>query len=65
MDFPGIPARKGSRFVGSQARSRADFKRGLRKPEFARTLNPSLQDFKTWLRDNKAAIPLEETTATA
>jgi len=36
-----------------------DYFSGTRKPEFARTLNPALQDFKTWLTLNKAAIPLE------
>jgi hypothetical protein len=47
---------------------KADFEEyfsGVRKPEFARSLNPSLQDFKTWLKNNKSAIPLEETTAKA
>jgi uncharacterized protein YbjT (DUF2867 family) len=32
---------------------------GARNPSFALTLNPALQDFKTWLTRNKNAIPLE------
>jgi len=32
---------------------------GVRNPDFARSLNPSLQNFKTWLTQNKNAIPLE------
>jgi uncharacterized protein YbjT (DUF2867 family) len=33
---------------------------GVRNPNFARSLNPSLQNFKTWLTQNKNAIPLED-----
>lgn len=36
-----------------------DYFSGIRKPEFARTLNPALQNFKTWLTNNKSAIPTE------
>jgi len=36
-----------------------DYFCGARNPEFARTLNPSLQDFKTWLTKNKSAIPIK------
>jgi len=36
-----------------------DYFSGIRKPEFARMLNPSLQDFKTWLSNNKDAIPIK------
>jgi uncharacterized protein YbjT (DUF2867 family) len=32
---------------------------GVRDPNFARSLNPSLQSFKMWLTQNKSAIPLE------
>jgi len=32
---------------------------GARSPDFARSLNPSLQTFKAWLTQNKNAIPLE------
>ena len=31
----------------------------VRNPEFARSLNPSLQNFKTWLTKNKSAIPIK------
>lgn len=37
-----------------------DYFSGVRKPDFARSLNPSLQNFKTWLTQNKAALPLED-----
>ena len=30
-----------------------------RSVELARTLNPSLQTFESWLKENKAKIPLE------
>jgi uncharacterized protein YbjT (DUF2867 family) len=36
-----------------------DYFSGIRNPEFARTLNPSLQDFKSWLTSNKNAIPIK------
>jgi hypothetical protein len=36
-----------------------DYFSGARKPEFAHSLNPSLQNFKTWLNNNKSAIPVE------
>jgi uncharacterized protein YbjT (DUF2867 family) len=36
-----------------------DYFCGVRDPNFARTLNPSLQSFKMWLTQNKSAIPLE------
>ena len=32
---------------------------GARDPGFARTLNPDLQTFQTWLARNKGHIPLE------
>jgi hypothetical protein len=31
---------------------------GARRPALARSLNPSLQDFKTWLAKNKSALRL-------
>ena len=37
----------------------------VRKPSFACALNPSLQDFETWLTQNKSAIPLEDAAARA
>jgi uncharacterized protein YbjT (DUF2867 family) len=48
--------------LGNMFQFKRDFEKdycGARNPEFARTLNPSLQDFHTWLRNNKSAIPLE------
>ena len=36
-----------------------DYFSGVRNPEFARTLNPSLQNFKTWLTNNRDAIPIK------
>jgi uncharacterized protein YbjT (DUF2867 family) len=38
---------------------------GVRSPDFARSLNPSLQNFKMWLTENKNAIPLEDAAASA
>jgi len=42
-----------------------DYFSGTRNPNFARSLNPSLQNFRTWLTQNKNAIPLEDAAATA
>jgi uncharacterized protein YbjT (DUF2867 family) len=36
-----------------------DYFSGVRNPDFARTLNPSLQNFKAWLAANKSAIPIK------
>ena len=36
-----------------------DYFCGVRDPNFARSLNPSLQSFKMWLTQNKSAFPLE------
>jgi hypothetical protein len=41
------------------AASTHDYFSGIRNTEFARTLNPSLQDFKTWLSNIKNAIPIK------
>jgi uncharacterized protein YbjT (DUF2867 family) len=48
--------------IGNMFQFKRDFEDyycGVRNPSFARTLNPALQDFKTWLTKNKNAIPLE------
>jgi uncharacterized protein YbjT (DUF2867 family) len=48
--------------LGNMFQFKADFEdyfSGIRKPAFARSLNPSLQDFKTWLAANKDAIPVK------
>jgi uncharacterized protein YbjT (DUF2867 family) len=36
-----------------------DYFCGIRSVEFTKSLNPSLQSFDTWLKENKAKIPLE------
>jgi uncharacterized protein YbjT (DUF2867 family) len=54
--------------LGNMFQFKRDFEEyfcGARNPDFARTLNPSLQDFKTWLIQHKSAIPLEDATAGA
>ena len=38
---------------------------GVRNPNHARSLNPSLQNFKMWLTQNKGAIPLQDSAASA
>ena len=42
-----------------------DYHSSARNPDFARSLNPSLQNFKMWLTQNKNAIPLDEAAANA
>ncbi|MGH9681795.1 MAG: NmrA/HSCARG family protein [Candidatus Acidiferrales bacterium] len=54
--------------LGNMFQFKSDFEDyfcGARSPAFARSLNPSLQDFKTWLTRNKAAVPLEDAAAGA
>jgi hypothetical protein len=54
--------------LGNMFQFKRDFEEyfcGVRNPDFARSLNPSLQNFKTWLTQNKNAIPLEDTAANA
>ncbi len=54
--------------LGNMFQFKRDFEEyfsGVRSPDFARSLNPSLQDFKTWLTKNKSAIPLEDAAARA
>jgi uncharacterized protein YbjT (DUF2867 family) len=49
--------------LGNMFQFKRDFEEyfcGVRNPNFARSLNPSLQNFKTWLTQNKNAIPLED-----
>lgn len=48
--------------LGNMFQFKRDFEEyfcGIRNPERARDLNPALQDFRTWLTQNKSAIPLE------
>lgn len=55
LGFPGADD------LGNMFQFKRDFEEyfcGARSPEFTRTLNPALRDFKTWLTANKSAIPL-------
>jgi Predicted nucleoside-diphosphate-sugar epimerases len=48
--------------LGNMFQFKRDFEEyfcGMRDPEFARTLNPELQDFKTWLTANRDSIPIK------
>jgi uncharacterized protein YbjT (DUF2867 family) len=48
--------------LGNMFQFKHDFEEyysGVRDPSVARSLNPALQDFRTWLAANKAAIPME------
>ncbi|HXB54169.1 MAG TPA: NmrA/HSCARG family protein [Vicinamibacteria bacterium] len=59
LGFPGADD------LGNMFQFKRDFEEyfcGARSPSFARSLNPSLQDFKTWLAKHKNAIPLEPTS---
>lgn len=55
----------GAEDLGNMFQFKRDFEdyfSGVRNPDFARSLNPSLQNFKTWLSNNRTAIPLEDAT---
>ncbi|HUU15084.1 MAG TPA: NmrA/HSCARG family protein [Terriglobia bacterium] len=52
----------GAEDLGNMFQFKRDFEQyycGARSPEFARSLNPELQNFETWLAQNKSRIPLE------
>ncbi len=54
--------------LGNMFQFKRDFEEyfcAVRSPDFARSLNPSLQNFKRWLTQNKNSIPLEDTVAKA
>jgi uncharacterized protein YbjT (DUF2867 family) len=54
--------------LGNMFQFKCDFEDyfcGARDPAFARSLNPALQDFKTWLTRNKGAIPMEGAATSA
>ena len=54
--------------LGNMFQFKRDFEEyfpGVRSAGFSRSLNPALQDFKTWLTRNKNAIPMEDTAASA
>jgi uncharacterized protein YbjT (DUF2867 family) len=60
FEFPGAED------LGNMFQFKRDFEEyfsGVRKPEFARSLNPELQNFRTWLEQNRNAIPLKEPVA--
>jgi uncharacterized protein YbjT (DUF2867 family) len=62
LGFPGADD------LGNMFQFKRDFESyycGARRPDFARSLNPGLQNFETWLSRNKSRIPLEETAARA
>ncbi len=48
--------------LGNMFQFKRDFEAyfcGVRDPRFARSLNPALQDFRTWLNANRSAIALD------
>jgi uncharacterized protein YbjT (DUF2867 family) len=56
FEFPGADE------MGNMFQFNRDFEEeysAARKPEFARSLNPSLKNFKTWLSENKQLIPMD------
>jgi len=56
LDFPGAED------LGNMFQFKHDFEDyfcGARSIDFSKSLNPSLQSFKTWLEENKNNIPLE------
>jgi hypothetical protein len=62
VGFPGADD------LGNMFQFKRDFEEyfcGARRLDFARSLNPSLQDFKTWLARNKSAIPIAPGAASA
>lgn len=62
LGFPGADD------LGNMFQFKRDFEEyfcGARSVEFSRSLNPSLQNFKTWLAKNKGAIPLGTGAASA
>ena len=62
LGFPGADD------LGNMFQFKRDFEEyftGARKLAFTRTLNPELQDFKTWLRMNIGRIPIGQGAATA
>jgi uncharacterized protein YbjT (DUF2867 family) len=62
LGFPGAED------LGNMFQFKRDFQEvfcGARNPEFARSLNPALQNFEKWLAENKSRIPMGEHTAGA
>jgi uncharacterized protein YbjT (DUF2867 family) len=62
LGFPGADD------LGNMFQFKRDFEEyftGARNPSVARSLNPELQDFKTWLRQNISRVPIGKGAATA
>ena len=62
LGFPGAED------MGNMFQFKGDFEQyycGVRNPDVARSLNPALQTFETWLAQNKSRIPLEQSAASA
>jgi uncharacterized protein YbjT (DUF2867 family) len=62
LGFPGAED------LGNMFRFKRDFEEyfcGARNLDFARSINPALQNFETWLSRNKSRIPLGQTAARA
>jgi uncharacterized protein YbjT (DUF2867 family) len=62
LGFPGADD------LGNMFQFKRDFEEyfaGIRNPSFARSLNPELQDFKTWLSGNVSRIPVGKEAASA
>jgi uncharacterized protein YbjT (DUF2867 family) len=62
LGFPGADD------LGNMFQFKRDFEEyftSVRPPSFARSLNPELQDFKTWLSRNLSRIPMPQGAATA
>jgi uncharacterized protein YbjT (DUF2867 family) len=58
----------GAEDIGNMFQFFRDFQedfRAARRVEFSRSLNPELQTFKAWLKQNAARIPIERKKATA
>jgi uncharacterized protein YbjT (DUF2867 family) len=58
----------GAEDLGNMFQFKRDFEEyfcGARSVAFSQSLNPELQDFKTWLMRNKNAIPIDPTAASA
>jgi uncharacterized protein YbjT (DUF2867 family) len=60
LGFPGADD------LGNMFQFKRDFEEyfcGARNPAFAKSVNPALQNFKTWLAKNKSAIPIGPSAA--
>jgi uncharacterized protein YbjT (DUF2867 family) len=58
----------GAEDLGNMFQFKRDFEEyfcGARSIAFSQSLNPELQDFKTWLMQNKNAIPIDPSAASA